>query len=115
MISFGREWYFWSPSSFPTSNYWIRNAYVVAPFWSDVDIRREGEVLYEVHQLGSNLQSNVMLGRVSGWISREVATNFSGSWMLVVQWDRVHPFPHGSFVDTDSLSPTYREFVESVS
>ena len=107
-------WHFWYPSPFPTTNYFQRNAYVVAPFWSDVDIRREGAIFYEVHQLGANLQSNALIERVSSFIVREKDSNFTGNWMLVVKWDKVHPFPHGSYFDTSVLSDGYRQFVESV-
>ena len=40
--------------------------------------------------------------------------SFTGSWMLVAQWDRVHPFPHGA-PDTTGISDEYNAFLESVS
>ena len=48
IISFGRPFYFWYPQSFPTRYPWIREAYVAAPFWMDIDIRSQGDVLYSV-------------------------------------------------------------------
>ena len=46
IISFANPWPYSSPSRFPTNWYWTRNQYVVAPFWSDNDIRRSGSVHY---------------------------------------------------------------------
>ena len=113
IISFGQEWFFWDTDLFPTDNYNILNSYVVAPFWADVDTRRAGSVFYEVHQRGTNRGSNNVLERLSGFIASQMNTNFTASWMLVAQWDRVHPYPHGTTVDT--LSEEYTNFLESVS
>ena len=112
IISFGQEWFFWDPELFPTSDYYIHNSYVIAPFWADIDTRAAGSVFYEVHQRGTNVGSNAVLERVSGFISAELSTSFTGSWMLVAQWDRVHPFPHGA---EQSYSEEYGSFLDSVS
>ena len=48
IISFGRPYYFWYPQRFPTRYPWIRDTYVAAPFWHDVDIRDKGDVLHYV-------------------------------------------------------------------
>jgi len=67
-----------------------------------------------VHQRGTNTGSNAILERVSGFIAQQMNVNFTGSWMLVAQWDRVHPFPHGS-PDRPEVSEEYNNFLESVS
>ena len=37
-------------SLFPTQLYHISNCYVVAPFWADVDTRRDGMIQYQVFE-----------------------------------------------------------------
>ena len=78
------------PSPFP-----LEDIYIVAPFWSDVDTRRDGRVLYEVHQW-SNPSSRSLLTEVSSFLSEQAGVNINGTWMLVAEWEAVHPFPHGS-------------------
>lgn len=56
--------------------------------------------------------SDAMLERLSGFISSKLSVGFIGSWMLVAQWDRVHPYPHGSGA---AVSEEYGDFLESVS
>ena len=70
---------------------------VVAPFWSDNDIRREGAVRYATYTrredsaLGETLLTN--LTRYIGRLNKD--PDFEGRWMLVAHWDGVHPSPHG--------------------
>lgn len=78
------------PSPFP-----LEDVYMVAPYWSDVDIRLEGEVRYEVHTW-SNPDSWSLLTNVSSFLSEQAGFVINGTWMLVAKWDGVHPFPHGS-------------------
>ena len=85
---------------------------MVAPFWADVDTRRAGSVFYEVHQRGTNRGSNNVLERLSGFIASQMNITFTASWMLVAQWDRVHPYPHG---EEGATSEQYQNFLESVS
>ena len=112
IISFGQEWFFWYSEPFPTDSYYLQNSYVVAPFWADIDTRRAGSVFYEVHEWGYNKGSNAVLERLSGFISAEMS-DFTASWMLVAQWDRVHPYPHGAV--EGGTSEQYGNFLESVS
>ena len=77
----------------------------MAPFWSDVDLRRDGAVLYEVHS-EDNIPSQPLLRNVSSFISARTGASFEGTWMLVVEWDDVHPYPHG-IETTDGLVCTY--------
>ena len=86
---------------------------MVAPFWSDIDTRKAGSVFYEAHQRGVNEGSNAALERLSGFISAQWSVNFTASWMLVAQWDRVHPYPHGTA--GDDITGPYGNFLESVS
>ena len=113
VISFGQPWLFWFSESFPTNNFFTRNAYVIAPFWSDHDIRNEGSVSYQVHQLGrdSNSPSAQLLQYVSTFVNYQTGANFSGQWMLLAQWTQVHPYPHGS---AGAFSSSVQEFVLKV-
>ena len=70
--------------------------YIVAPFWSDIDIRDDGEIYYQVHSRGSNTVSDELLHEVSVFISYSQQAVFSGSWMLVATWDQVKAFPGNS-------------------
>ena len=99
-ISFGSGWFFWYPQPFPTTQFFVRNAYVVAPFWSDNDIRRNGTIRYETHtrSTGTNSTSGQLLDQVSSFIVNQenlTTGSFLGQWMLVAEWDDVHPYPHG--------------------
>ena len=100
VISFANPWSYSSPSRFPTNWYWTRNQYVLAPFWSDNDIRRAGSVRYASISLGNTSGGDDLIARVSAFIQHQNSDakeqNFNGQWMLVAFWDSVHPYPHGS-------------------
>ena len=66
---------------------------LVAPYWDDVDTRfGSGQISYEIHQSGYFLEE------VSEFIRRRrSALAFTGTWMMIVYWDAVHPF-FGFFV-----------------
>ena len=95
-IAFDRRWYFDKPETFPTSNTFVRNRYVFAPFWSDNDIRRAGTVRYVLIKDGANPIGDELLRTANSVIEKEHQVNFTGKVMLVAQWDHVHPYPHGS-------------------
>ena len=105
-ITFGGVWPYWYryPTLFPlssSSSYYRlgRTPSIIAPFWNRADIQREGSVLYKVYTGGINNKSDELLDRVSQFVSRkdERAANFSGSWMLVVDWNSVPPYPQYSY------------------
>ena len=80
--------------------------YIIAPFWSDNDIRGpERKVLYEVH---TTLVNSEHLVEVSQFIRNETGTTFRGEWMLFVEWRECHPFPYGANMMT---SDTYLQQV----
>ena len=71
-------------------------AYIVAPYWDDVDIRLAGNISYEVHSRSTNNpRSDQLLDEVSGFVGDSTGQSFQGSWMLVAEWKEVHPWPHG--------------------
>ena len=118
MISFGSEFFGWSATPFPSTDFNTRASYLAAPYWSDVDIRREGEICYVVYRRGDTTPfGNNTLARVSTLVSNQTNTNFTGSWMLLAHWDRVHPYPHGSYSGpvVSNSEDEYQNFVASVS
>ena len=101
VISFNTEWKFAHPSRFPTDYFYTRNAYVAAPFWSDNDIRKEGTVRYVAIMEGESARGDEMLRVASSFVQgqrqeNDTRSEFNGTWMLVAQWDHVHPDPHGA-------------------
>ena len=72
---------------------------MVAPFWSDNDIRRSGSVHYVNITLGDSNHGDELINTVSKFIQHQndeaAEQNFTGDWMLIAHWDRVHPYPHG--------------------
>ena len=88
MFSFGST--FISTSTSPFSSTSAQN-YVIAPFWSDIDISRGyGNIKYQSYYYnfdGSTARS--LLNQVSTFINGQLDTSFSGTWMLVAEWDQV--------------------------
>ncbi len=87
---------------------------IIAPYWSDNDIRLSGAVEYvqytSTHQIPA---VGAKLEQVSEFISNETGTVFSGVWMLLVEWNNCPPFPAGS---SDSIDPSIdATFLSSVS
>ena len=66
--------------------------------WSDNDIRKEGTVRYVAIMEGESARGDEMLRVASDFVQgqRQGNDEFRGTWMLVAQWDRVHPDPHGA-------------------
>lgn len=95
-MSFDQPVYSPTPTPFPSSRNDIRNLFIVSPFWDDVDIRQAGNILYEVHSsFSGNMDSIDLISQVDSYIQGVTGGSFSGTWMIVVQWDMVHPWPHG--------------------
>jgi len=98
VISFGAEFPHWNAMLFPTNINTNLSAYVVAPYWADADARLGGEIRYEVFERGcddTNV-SNLLLDRVGNFITNETGVQFTGTLMMTVMWDEVHPWPHGT-------------------
>ena len=93
-ISFRTAYTHFNAELFPTTNTDIYWDFVVAPFWSDVDLRISGSASWEVHTTG---QSQSLIDDVSSFINDNYdgAVDFSGSWMVITYWENVHPWPHG--------------------
>jgi len=71
---------------------------VVAPYWSDNDIRREGNVSYEVFQLqATGAYGDQLLDNINSYIrERSTSSDFQGSFMILAEWEGVHRYPHGA-------------------
>ena len=89
MISFQQPFTHHIPYSFPSEFTFISSAFLLAPFWSDVDIRQHGSIKYEIH----NDSSDSLLSKVNNFISNSTGIEFAGTWMLVAEWNQVPPFP----------------------
>ena len=88
---------------------------MVAAFWSDNDIRKEGTVRYVAIEKGDSTKGDDMLEEVSAFTQGQRAADderdeFQGSWMLVAQWDGVHPYPHGAD-DHEGISEAFLDLV----
>ena len=89
MISFQESFTHHVPYLFPSEFTFISSAFLLAPFWSDIDITFYGSIFYEVHSGYDSL----LISQVNDFISNHTEGNFTGTWMLVVQWDEVREFP----------------------
>ena len=68
----------------------------MAPFWANNDLRRAGSVRYALIDSDDDLLRKV--SRFIRFNNKEAEdSDFVGEWMLVVYWDGVHPYPHGSY------------------
>jgi fibulin 1/2 len=94
IISFGKPFYFWWPHFFP-GYFWIRRRSVVAPFWADVDIRKDGMVWYKAY----TDENDTVLKMASRDVQMSVNgfETFEARWVLVATWDRVPNYPDGSY------------------
>ena len=102
-FSFDREVSFTNPQLFSPS---FSDAALVAPFWADNDIsNRVGAISYEVHSSGSPIS------RVSTFISQQQQVQFSGSWMLLAEWNNVPQF-NGSTDDVCTKLYTLYIFIQ---
>lgn len=93
-ISFHTGYTHFNAELLPTGNPSIYWDFIVAPFWSDIDLRLEGTVSWDIITRDQDQQ---ILDQVSTHIQQNYngASTFSGEWMMVIAWNDVHPFPHG--------------------
>ena len=60
----------------------------MAPYWDDIDLRYgNARLSYEVHDSGFYLEE------VNRFIVRRRPSDFEGTWMAVVFYDGVRPYP----------------------
>ena len=117
-ISFRQGHLFSQPQLLPSANAAIRDALMVAPYWSNVDIRLQGRIYYRLIEAGRTTEELdiALLNFVSGFIAARQsssAANFSATTMLVAQWRDVPPFPSGAG-DIEGLSENDAELINQV-
>ena len=96
VISFGSSFPYSAPFLFPSYYSSIHFHYAIAPYWSDNDARLNGLVSYQTYSVGESSDSDNTINLVNRFIEMNTSsTNFNGSFMLVVTWSEMHPYPAG--------------------
>uniref|UniRef100_A0AAY4D7M0 NIDO domain-containing protein n=1 Tax=Denticeps clupeoides TaxID=299321 RepID=A0AAY4D7M0_9TELE len=72
------------PDWFPSSP--VRD--IIAPFWTDIDTRQNGNVYYQQYTSGDVLQAATL--NINQYFPN---VTFNASWVLVATWDRVAYYP----------------------
>ena len=88
-MSFDHPFTNFAPRVFPGDTF----ASIVAPFWGDVDIRRDGDIFYHVY----DDPSSPFIERAATELSDFLRSDFRPTWILVVTWVDVPNYPDGSF------------------
>lgn len=65
--------------------------FVIAPFSTDIDIRFQGSISYELHRR-STPGTDAVLNRINNFLDNRVR-GYRAKWALVVEWRDVPPFP----------------------
>ena len=91
----------------------VYTAYLVAPYWSNIDTRLDGTVDYQVLNITEGgTETRNRFTQVMNFINDETDADFAAaSWMLIATWRGVHPFPHGTSAEQDRQDP----YLQSVS
>lgn len=82
MISFQEGFSHPTPVLFPSG---LHFAFLLAPFWSDIDPSIYGLIRYQIYD---QLNSALLL-QVNDFISNYTDISFTGTWMLVAEWAEV--------------------------
>ena len=102
LFTFGSAYTSSSPYKFTSTS---SPNYIVAPFWSYIDIYTTGRVQYQTFTTGET-----QLEIVSLFIRRQMDNSFSGTWMLVAYWDSV-PERYQSTSIVSGLADTTHIFI----
>ena len=88
----------------------------MAPYWTDNDIRRDGEVYYEALIKGQNKNDDSVLNRVNHYIALNADPDFIGTFMILAEWQNVHPYPYSSnyYYYFQWYYPSIRTFTKQV-
>ena len=88
LISFDTSFTSFSHQPFPG---FVGTRYLVAPYWDDADTSGgNGQIYYEVHESGH------YINQVNSYLNTVRPSRFEGTWMLVITWDGIHPWPGSS-------------------
>ena len=111
LITFGQHFSNYGATLFPNEgDPTVFTAFVVAPYWGDIDNSNTGEIWYETHISGWSATSDSMLERVSNLVrSEQNHPSFQGTWMLVATWNGSVPFAgSGSVVGSLAIASLMR-------
>ena len=99
------------PQLFPGDQRLI-NRLLFAPFWVDVDIRREGRIWY-----GSHLKERTSVTRLTDELIHELSpehSDFTSEAVFVVTWESVPNYPDGSIFFNDEKSDLRNTFQAAI-
>ena len=65
---------------------------MVAPFWADSDIRKQGNITWEIHSRGGSDAGDAYLEQVSIFLESREGVNFNGSWMMILDYNEIPPY-----------------------
>ena len=85
LISLGRSYVFPRPQTFPISSK------VIAPYWTDIDLRKQGQINYTLVTTHSN-DTIGSITLVNNFLASNISVSFSADWILVAQWINVCPY-----------------------
>ena len=93
VISFSEEFPYRPSRLFPSMGP-TALSFAVAPFWTAMDTRVQGQVRYKTFSTGGGSpEEEQALERVSAFVSGETTSDgFDGVWMLVASWENVQQF-----------------------
>lgn len=83
-LTFNAPWYRYTPAQFPLHGH--RD--IIAPFWTDLDNRGNGHVIYNQYTSGSVLQRATQ--DINAYFPR---LHFSANWVFVATWYQVAYYP----------------------
>ncbi len=70
---------------------------IIAPYWSDNDLRVDGTVNYAIYESSNpNPAATTKIAEIASIITNVTVATFNADWMLLVEWRGVRPFPAGS-------------------
>lgn len=81
-----------SPEPFPGTSATVFFGYLIAPYWIDADLRRGGNITWEILVSDGGNTTNQYLSQVSEFIEEQQNTTFVGNWMMMVNYNRIPPF-----------------------
>ena len=98
IVSFGSPFMNFEAYLFPhTNGSNIYDSYIVAPYWTDNDARRNGRVTWEIYSTSDGLvKSTEIIRRVRHFIRLNTNNRgFNGNFVFVANWSEMHPYPAG--------------------
>ena len=101
------------PERFPSADPVVSESNLLAPMWNDHDARMSSShVYYKEYAQDQGDLADMKLGIISAFITNQqnLQQNFSGTWMMVAQWDEVPPYPFGLDIFRDFQVSSKKHF-----